>query len=106
VTRYATHIDYSDKGPQTVYEGREFTAEITFCVTEDATEDEVEEWLQFELGGGSMSSDHPMIDADLNRVEVYGVRRTGRKRFTDWEAQTEDGRRSGRGRVEYDREDA
>jgi hypothetical protein len=99
--------DYSAP-PRTEYEGREFKAEITFCLIEDATEDEIWEWLEYELGGGSIASAHPLVKngASLNRVSVDDLRPTGSYRYTDWGATSKDGRCSGKGRVERSRTDA
>jgi hypothetical protein len=106
-TESTTKRDYSAPA-RTEFEGREFTAEISFCLVEDATDDEIWQWLEYELGGGSISSSHPLVEngASLNRMEVTDLRRTGRSRFTDWGPTTKDGRCSGRGRTEYDEKSA
>jgi len=93
-------MDWNNPGPQTEYNGRRFTAEITFYVPADVTEDEVSEWLEYELGGGMINTDHPMMDAEINRVDVSDCRAENIWSYTDWQAQTEDGRRSGRTRIE------
>jgi hypothetical protein len=74
--------DYS-KLPRTEFKGREFQAEITFCLVEDATDGEIWEWLEYELGGGSIASAHPLVEsgAALNRVEVTSLRRTPRRYY-------------------------
>ena len=89
---------------ETEFEGREFKAEITFCLIEDATDEQIWEWLEYELGGGSIASAHPLIEsgACLNRVRVDDLRRTDRRYFTDWGPRSKDGSRQGRGRLEYD----
>jgi hypothetical protein len=95
--------DYS-KPPRTEYEGREFTAEITFCLKEEATDEQIEEWLEYELGGGSISLDHPLVEAGAypNRLRVNYLRRSYRRYYTDWGPTSKDGRCYGRGRVEFD----
>jgi hypothetical protein len=95
-------------GTHRVRRTRVHEAEISFCLVEDATDDEIWQWLEYELGGGSISSSHPLVEngASLNRMEVTDLRRTGRSRFTDWGPTTKDGRCSGRGRTEYDEKSA
>lgn len=93
--------DYSAP-PRTEFEGREFRAEITFLLKEDATDDEIWDWLEYELGGGSIATAHPLVEAGayVNRLTVTGLRRTGMLRYTDWGETSKDGKRSGRGRTE------
>ena len=103
----AVERDYSAP-PRTEFEGREYTAEVTFCLAEDATDEQVEEYLQFEWGGGSIGKGNPLNEAGAfpNRLSLYRLRRTGRLYYTDWEATAKDGSCKGRGRVEYDRGEA
>ena len=97
----ATVRDYTAP-PRTEFEGREFRAEITFLLKEEATDDEIREWLEYELGGGSIASAHPLVEAGacLNRTEVNHLRRTGYSRFTDWGPTSKDGSAKGTSRVE------
>ena len=95
--------DYS-KPPRTEFEGRKFTAQIEFCIVEDATDDQIWEWLEYEIGGGSIASAHPLVEsgAQLSRVSVTDLRNTGYRIYTDWGPTSADGKCSGKGRVERD----
>jgi hypothetical protein len=92
-----------DTGPYTEFEGREYEARVVFCLTQDATEEEIVEWLTYELGGGSIAIDHPLNDASLNRVRVIDLRNNHRSFHTDWSADRGDGGRTGITRIERDR---
>ena len=96
-----TKRDYS-KPARTEYEGREYEVELTFRCPSDLTEEQLWEWLQFEWGYGSIASDHPGHDAEINRVEITDLRATRRRYYVDWGETSKDGRCSGKGRVEYD----
>lgn len=98
--------DYSAP-PRTEFEGRQFTAEISFLLVEDATDEEIQEWLEYELGGGSISTSHPLVlaGAGVNRLEVTDLRRTTRRYYTDWGPTSADGSCSGKGRIEFDGRD-
>lgn len=94
-----TQLRFDDPAPQTVYDGRKWTVEVEVYVKKDATEEQLSELIEFTLGGGSIADDHPLTECDLGKVSVIDVRRTACHCFTDWDAKTEDGRRSGRGRI-------
>jgi hypothetical protein len=100
MTDMQTELRHDDPEPQTIFEGREYEATIRFCVTAEATEDQIAEYIAFELGGGGIDNDHPMLRENLNRVDVDEVRSTGSQRFTDWGPLEADKRRHGRGRIE------
>jgi hypothetical protein len=64
VQNFPRHMNYDDKGPQTTFEGRRYTAEIEFYLAADATNEEVEEWLEYNIGGGAISQSHPLYDEE------------------------------------------
>lgn len=95
---------HSDQdGPHTEYNGRLHTVELEIYVTADATEQQIGEWLAYELGGGSIACDHPVNETHISRVAVVDIRAENRWSYTDWEASRADGGRSGRSRLEYQR---
>jgi hypothetical protein len=93
-------MDRKNLGPQTDYNGRLYVAEVEFYVTKDATEREIEDMLNSEWGWASLPCDHPVNEGDLGSVEIRNVRARNVWSYTDWDAATEDGKRSGRGRRE------
>lgn len=101
-------IDHNNKGAQTEYNGRvcSATVEVSLRIKGEATEDQVAEWLEYEIGGGTISMANPLVrgevDASFRDVEVYFIRLKDMWAYTDWEAQRPDGGRSGRGRIEHE----
>jgi hypothetical protein len=98
VAEVRTEFRYDDPNAQTVYEGQLWVVEVQFYLPKDASEQEVEEGVEFALFGGSMDSDHPLIDADFRKGEVTRAHSREIRRFTDWGPEAPDGSRRGVGR--------
>lgn len=98
-----TDLDHADPAPQTVYNGQRWTVEIEIILPGDFTPQQIEEGVEYALGGGSIASDHPLVNGDFGRVAAYYARPTGDHYYTDWGAKEPDGSRRGRGRSEMRR---
>lgn len=93
-------LDSSYDGPQQVYRGRVFSAELEFLVSDrDAGDEQVEEAFRFAIGANSvLPADNPLRDSDFDIVDAE-IEPTGCERWEFWNARGEDcepGRRIGR----------
>lgn len=86
----------------TEYVGRRWTVEVELYLPVNATEQQMEEAFEFAVGGGSIASDHPLIDEPWERVQVIRAVPHRDHLYTDWQACEADGSRKGRSRFERD----
>lgn len=99
-------MSHREPGAFTEYNGRRVTATIhvTLHIRGDVDEDEIADWLDYEVGGGSIATANPLVsgevEADFHDVDVSRVRIEDLWSYTDWNASEPDGSRTGRGRIE------
>ena len=94
------HLDSRYDGPQQVYRGRVFSAELEFLVSDrDASDEQIEEAFRFSIGANSaLPADNPLRDSDFDIFDVE-IEPTGWERWEFWNARGEDcepGRRIGK----------
>lgn len=94
------HLDSRYEGPQQVYRGRVFRAEVEFLVSRrDATEEQIEEAFSYSIGADSvLRRGNPLGDCDFDITEVE-IEGTGEEAWAFWDARgkgCEPGHRRGR----------
>lgn len=100
VKQVVGHLDSRYDGPQQVYRGRVYKAEMEFLVTHrEATDEQIEEAFRFTIGADSvLPAANPVRECDFDVIDAE-IERTGVEAWEFWNAKGEDcapGRRTGK----------
>ena len=83
-------LDLKDDSPQVVKLGRLHHVTVECFVPENATPEQIEEYISGELGWGGIGPDNPLYHGGLQVREVTHERDTGLNGYTLWNAVGDD----------------